>query len=80
MYRLMASVGVAAVLALAAPVMAQAPAAPSTAGPVTLIQAGRLLDRPGQAPRGPSTVVVRDGRIVEIRDGFVDAAASPARP
>ena len=77
MYRLMASVGVAAVLALAAPVMAQAPAAPSTAGPVTLIQAGRLLDRPGQAPRGPSTVVVRDGLIVEIRDGFVDAAAFP---
>ena len=77
MYRLMASVGVAAVLALAAPVMAQAPAAPSTAGPVTLIQAGRLLDRPGQAPRGPSTVVVRDGRIVEIRDGFADAAAFP---
>ena len=78
MHRLMASVGVAAVLALAAPVMAQAPAAlPGANGPVTLIQAGRLLDRPGQAPRGPSTVVVRDGLIVEIRDGFVDAAAFP---
>lgn len=74
MHRLMASVGVAAVLALAGPVTAQATA---EAGPVTLIQAGRLLDRPGQAPRGPSTVVVRDGRIVEIRDGFVDAAAFP---
>ena len=74
MHRLTASVAVAAVLALAAPVTAQAQA---QAGPVTLVQAGRLLDRPGQAPRGPSTVVVRDGRIVEIRDGFVDAAAFP---
>ena len=52
-------------------------AAPAGSGPVTLIQAGRLLDRPGQAPRGPSTVVVRDGRIVEIRDGFVDTAVFP---
>ena len=82
MHRLTASVAVAAVLALAAPVAVQAQAqaqtqAGSAAGPVTLVQAGRLLDRPGQAPRGPSTVVVRDGRIVEIRDGFVDAAAFP---
>ena len=76
MHRLTASVAVAAVLALAAPVTAQAQAG-SAAGPVTLVQAGRLLDRPGQAPRGPSTVVVRDGRIVEIRDGWVDAAAFP---
>ena len=76
MHRLTASAGVAAVLMLAAPVMAQEQAV-SGAGPVTLVQAGRLLDRPGQAPRGPSTVVVRDGRIVEIRDGFVDAAAFP---
>lgn len=76
MYRLVASVGVAAVLALAAPGMTQT-AAPAATGPVTLIQAGRLLDRPGQAPRGPSTVVVRDGLIVEIRDGFVDASAFP---
>lgn len=78
MHRLMASAAVAAVLVLAAPAMAQAPASPSaTVGPVTLIHAGRLLDRPGQAPRGPSTVVVRDGLIVEIRDGFADAAAFP---
>ncbi|MDP3802674.1 amidohydrolase family protein [Brevundimonas sp.] len=76
MHRLMASVGIAAVLALAAPAMAQTAASAPT-GPVTLIHAGRLLDRPGQAPRGPSTVVVRDGLIVEIRDGFVDAAAFP---
>ncbi len=74
MHRRMVSVATAAVLAAAAPATAQEATAP---GPVTLIQAGRLLDRPGQAPRGASTVVVRDGRIVEIRDGFVDAAAFP---
>ncbi len=76
MRRVMASVAMAAVLAVSAPAMAQT-AGPDTAGSVTLIQAGRLLDRPGQAPRGPSTVVVRDGLIVEIRDGFVDASAFP---
>ena len=36
-----------------------APAAPQ----VTYIHAGKLLDRPGQAPRGPSTIIVRDGTI-----------------
>lgn len=76
MHRLMASVAMAAVLAMAVPAMAQT-AAPDGVGPITLIQAGRLLDRPGQAPRGPSTVVVRDGLIVEIRDGFIDASAFP---
>lgn len=49
----------------------------SAPGPVTLVHAGRLLDRPGQAPRGPSTVVIRDGRIVEVRDGFVAPSAFP---
>ena len=37
----------------------------------TYIHAGRLLDQPGQAPRGPSTIVVRDGKVAEVRDGFV---------
>lgn len=68
--------GVLASLVLAGAVVAQE-TTPAPAGPVTLIHAGRLLDRPGQAPRGPSTVVVRDGLIDEIRDGFVDAAAFP---
>ncbi|QNE33120.1 amidohydrolase family protein [Sphingomonas sp. NBWT7] len=72
--------------ALVAPAMAQtAPAAPPVASPgaspvaskVTFIHAGALLDRPGQAPRGNSTIVVRDGRIAEVRDGFAapDAGA-----
>lgn len=56
---------------------ARAQPAPSPASPVILVQAGRLLDRPGQAARGPSTVVVRDGLVVEVLDGFVDASAWP---
>ncbi|MFC3579805.1 amidohydrolase family protein [Sphingomonas hylomeconis] len=37
---------------------------------VTYIHAGTLLDRPGDKPRGNSTIVIRDGKIAEIRDGF----------
>jgi imidazolonepropionase-like amidohydrolase len=44
---------------------------------VILIQAGRLLDRPGQQPRGASTVIVRNGRIEAIRDGFATADGFP---
>ncbi len=46
-------------------------------GAVTLVQAGRLLDRPGQAPRGASTVIIRDGKIEAVQDGFVGAEAFP---
>lgn len=62
-------------LALCAPTFAVAQDAAPDA--VTLVQAGRLLDRPGQAPRGPSTVVVREGRVVEVRDGIVGIEAFP---
>jgi imidazolonepropionase-like amidohydrolase len=40
-----------------------------------LIHAGQLLDRPGRAPRGNSTIVVRGGKIAEVRDGFSAASA-----
>ena len=43
----------------------------------TLIQAGTLLDKPGQAPRGKSTVVVEDGKIQAVLDGFVGADRYP---
>src|SRR5687767_12412452 len=39
--------------------------------PAVVIHAGALLDRPGQAPRGPSTIIVRGGRIEAVRDGHV---------
>lgn len=37
----------------------------------TWIHAGRLMDVPGKAVRGPSTIIVNNGRIVEVRDGHV---------
>jgi len=54
-------------LLFATPALAQ-PAPPAK---VTYIQAGTLLDQPGKAPRGNSTIIVRDGKVVEVRDGFV---------
>jgi imidazolonepropionase-like amidohydrolase len=51
--------------------------AQNATGPVTLIQAGRLLDRPGNAPRGASTLVVRNGAIEAVREGFVGAEGFP---
>ena len=53
-------------LTVALPVTAQT--APTK---TTYIQAGALLDRPGQPPRGNSTIIVRDGKVAEVRDGFV---------
>jgi imidazolonepropionase-like amidohydrolase len=47
-----------------------AAAQPAPSGPVTIIHAGRLLDRPGRPPRGPSTVTVQGGRIVSVQDGL----------
>lgn len=45
--------------------------APTPVTKLVYIHAGNLLDRPGNAPRGASTLIVRDGRIEAIRDGFV---------
>ncbi|PAX08105.1 metal-dependent hydrolase family protein [Sphingomonas lenta] len=58
-----------------APGAAGSTAAPAPAQPqpskTTYIHAGQLLAVPGERPRGRSTIVVRDGRIAEVRDGFV---------
>ena len=63
-------------LALLAAVVAAVPAAlPAQNNQVTVIHAGRLLDRPGRPPRGPSTIVVSNGRISEVRDGHSPAPA-----
>ncbi len=40
----------------------------------TLVQAGHLLDRPGRPPRGASTLLLRDGRIEAVRDGYLQAS------
>ncbi|WP_380872872.1 Xaa-Pro dipeptidase [Sphingomonas sp. DBB INV C78] len=47
----------------------------ATASRVTYVQAGALLDRPGSRPRGPSTIIIRDGKIAEVRDGLVSPEA-----
>jgi imidazolonepropionase-like amidohydrolase len=62
-----------ALLALAVPAAAQ-PGPPPLTG-VTYIHAGRLLDRPGKPPRGPATILVAGGRIIEVRDGLVPPPA-----
>lgn len=59
-------IAIAAAGLLAGSALAQAPA------PVErYIHAGALLDRPGQAPRGASTIAVRGDRIVGVYDGHV---------
>ncbi|HEY5754924.1 MAG TPA: amidohydrolase family protein [Steroidobacter sp.] len=45
--------------------------APTPVSKVVYIHAGTLLDKPGTAPRGNSTLIVRDGKIEAVRDGFV---------
>ena len=69
MYR---SIALALALAAATPAVAQVPSAttPAAAPKVTYIHAGQLLATPGQPPRGTSTIVVRGGKIAEVRDGF----------
>ena len=49
-------------------------AAAAQAAP-TYVHAGRLIAVPGQAVRGPSTIIVDNGRIIEVRDGFVGPEA-----
>lgn len=75
----MKSVIAAAVVALLTAGVAEAQDGTTApvAGAVTLVQAGHLLDRPGQAPRGASTVVIRDGKVEAVQDGFVGPEAFP---
>ncbi|MDZ3832047.1 MAG: amidohydrolase family protein [Sphingopyxis sp.] len=62
---------VPAVLAAA---MFAAPATAQTAGR-TVIHAGQLMAEPGKPVRGASTIIVENGRILSIADGF--QAAEP---
>jgi len=57
---------------LALPLLAAAWGAQAT---TVIVQAGQLLDRPGQAPRAAATLLIRDGRIEQVRDGHHAAAA-----
>ncbi len=61
---------VAAGIVAVASASAQTAPAPSPAPKTTYIHAGKLLDRPGQPPRDKATVIIRDGKVMEVRDGF----------
>jgi len=52
------------------PPAASYPALPGEPG-VTVIHAGTLLDRPGRPPRRNASILIRDGRIVSVEDGFM---------
>ena len=47
-------------------------AAAAAAAP-TYIHAGRLIDVPGNIVRGPSTIIVDNGRIISVTDGLTRA-------
>lgn len=49
--------------------LAVAAALPSAAETV-IIHAGKVLDVPGNAPRGATTITVTDGKIVSLENGF----------
>ena len=49
--------------------LAVAAALPSAAETV-IIHAGKVLDVPGNAPRGATTITVTDGKIVSVENGF----------
>jgi imidazolonepropionase-like amidohydrolase len=62
---------VTAALLAATPLAAQTAPVPK----VKFIHAGALLAKPGEAPRGPSTIVVRDGKVAEVRAGYAEPEA-----
>ena len=48
---------------------------PTAGSEQIVIHAGTLLDRPGRAPRRNATIVISNGRIVSVQDGFTPAPA-----
>lgn len=49
--------------------LATSPLSAQIAEQVTVIHAGQLLDKPGQAPRGQSTIIIRNGKVAEVLNG-----------
>ncbi|MFN3620403.1 amidohydrolase family protein [Sphingorhabdus sp.] len=49
--------------------LAGLPLAAQPAEQVIVIHAGKLLDKPGSTPRGPTTVIIRNGKISELLPG-----------
>jgi imidazolonepropionase-like amidohydrolase len=55
-------------------ILAAACASASPAEPLVVVHAGMLLAVPGTAPQARQTIIVRDGRIVAVRAGFLTPA------
>ena len=64
-----------AVVSLSAVLLASAPLAAQALEQVTVVHAGQLLDKPGTPPRGPSTVIIRNGKVAEILAGHQSGPA-----
>lgn len=64
----------------AAAIVAAFAGASAMAADVAIIHAGALLAEPGEAPLREHSVIVRDGKIAEVRAGYVDAASVGADP
>lgn len=62
-------------VSIGALLLATSPLAAQPADVVTVIHAGKLLDKPGSAPRGPSTIIIRNGKIAEILSGHQQGPA-----
>lgn len=45
---------------------------------VTVIHAGQLLDKPGTSPRGPSTIIIRNGKVAEVLSGHQSGPSGAA--
>jgi imidazolonepropionase-like amidohydrolase len=55
---------------------AQTPSpSPQPGGGEVVIHAGALLDRPGSEPRRNATVVIQNGKVTAVQDGFTKPAA-----
>eukprot|EP01030_Chromulinospumella_sphaerica_P011465 gene11465-11258_t len=63
---------IAAAVAAAALLAGSAVAQDPPTGDLIVVHAGTLLDRPGQAPRKQASVIIRNGKVEAIKDGFVD--------
>ena len=57
-------------LVVAAQLHSQTPAPAAPQQGAVIIHAGTLLDRPGKEPRRNATVIVQNGRITAVQDGF----------
>lgn len=76
----MSGIGKLSALAIGVALSGMAVAAPAgiELADAVVIHAGAVVAIPGEKPLGPSTIVVRDGRIAEIEPGYVEHPGAKA--